>query len=119
MASKPRKPSGLGDAGAALWADLVGPYEFRPDELRVLEAACREVDLIAAMEAELQGADFTVRGSQGQPVANPMLGELRQHRALLDRLLRSLALPDEEGRAATQRSESARAAANARWRRPA
>lgn len=117
--AKPRKPAGLADAGSALWSDLVGPYEFRPDELRVLEATCREADLIARMEDELDGAAFTVKGSMGQPVANPMLGELRQHRALLERLLRALSLPDEEGRGAAKRSESARAAAEARWRRPA
>lgn len=117
--SKPKKPAGLESAGSSLWSDLVGPFEFRADELRVLEAACREADLIARMEAEMVGAEFIVKGSQGQPVANPMLGELRQHRSLLDRLLKSLSLPDEDGRAAQARSESARAAANARWRRSA
>lgn len=117
--AKPAKPAGLADAGAALWAALTKDYEFRPDELRVLRDACFEADLISAMEAEMVGAPFTVKGSQGQPVANPMLSELRQHRALLERLLRGLSLPDEDGRAAGARSTSARDAANARWKRGA
>jgi hypothetical protein len=37
-----------------------------------------------------------VRGSQGQPVAAPEVGELRQCRALLTSLLKALTLPDEE-----------------------
>jgi hypothetical protein len=35
------------------------------------------------VERELEGADVIVPGHAGQPVANPLLGELRQHQALL------------------------------------
>lgn len=117
--SKPSKPKGLGDAGSALWDQITEGYSFRPDELRVLRDACFEADLIASLEDELEGSDLIVKGSQGQPVANPMIGELRQHRGLLERMLRGLHLPDEDGRAAGARSSSAREAANARWRRSA
>ena len=40
--------------------------------------------------------DLRVRGSQGQPVAAPELSELRQYRALLASLVKSLGLPDED-----------------------
>ncbi len=112
------KPDGLGDAGSALWDSLTDGYEYRPDELRVLRDACREADLISLMEEKMVGAELIVEGSMKQPVANPMLGELRQHRALLERLLRSLNLPDESERPSL-RSANARNAANARWRRGA
>ena len=114
-----KRPKGLGTAGAALWRSIMdgGVYELRPDELRILEDACRTADLVALFEAELAGTDLVVTGSQGQPVANPMLAEVRQHRALLARQLKALNLPDEDGRAAGSRSAAARKAAQARWRR--
>ena len=112
-------PDGLDSAGTDLWSKIAGTgkYEFRADELRVLDDACRTADIIAKLEAELAKGELTVRGSQGQPVANPMLGELRQYRALLRGQLKSLNLPDEDGRASEDRSTKARNAANARWKR--
>lgn len=118
MGDTPKMPVGLDEAGQALWSSLVPTYEFRPDELRLLSDACREADLISLMEAEMAGAPLTVKGSQGQPVANPMLSELRQHRAQLAALLKALKLPDD-GQGAADRSAKARDAANARWKRGA
>lgn len=114
-----KKPAGLKAAGKKLWDSIVGGglYVLRPDELRVLEDACRTADMVSALEAEMAGADLVVTGSQGQPVANPILAELRQYRGLLRQQLKGLNLPDEDGREAGSRSAAARAAANARWRR--
>jgi hypothetical protein len=109
-------PSGLGDAGRDLWSGICGKYGLRADEARVLEDAAREADLIATLDAGMAGQDLLVRGSQGQQVINPLISELRQHRSTLAALLRQLKLPDEAADAAA-RSNSARAAANARWSR--
>ena len=109
-------PSGLGDAGQLLWSEISKKYGLRADEARVLEDAAREADLIAMLDAGMVGAPLLVRGSQGQDVINPLVSELRQHRATLAALLRQLKLPDEAADAAA-RSNSARAAANARWSR--
>lgn len=119
MAAAPT-PDGLGSAGRKLWESIAGAglYEFRADELRVLDDACRTADIIAKLEDELGGQSLTVRGSQGQPVANPMLAELRQYRALLRGHLKALNLPDDDdGRAALARSTKARNAAEGRWKR--
>lgn len=53
----------------------------------LLAQAQRTLDEIAKLQAELDGGDLVVTGSMGQPVANRLLGELRQHRLLLLRLL--------------------------------
>ena len=117
MASKPAPPKGLRPGGRKLWTDIVGKWELRPDELRVLREAAREVDLIDALEAALAKDRIMIPGSMGQMVVNPLITELRQHRATLAALLRQLKLPDADGGESEKesRSTAARAAANARW----
>ena len=52
------------------WRDILKEFTLGPAELRILEDAVREIDLIEKMEAELEGADLVVYGSRGQPVSN-------------------------------------------------
>ena len=105
-------------AGAALWADVTGSYELRADERRILEDACHERDLIARLSAELAESDLIVRGSMGQQVVNPLVSELRQHRATFASLMKQLSLPDEgESDNGGALSSKNRAAAQARWAR--
>lgn len=116
---KPPSPKGLSKAGAALWGDVTKVYELRPDEVRVLEDACRERDLIARLEEQLAQAELLVKGSMGQVVINPLVSELRQHRTTFAALIRQLKLPDE-GEGSEQGgalSAKNRAAAQARWAR--
>lgn len=110
-------PKDLGERALTLWTEITGKYTLRTDELFLLEAACREIDLIDRMESYQRGDDLIGRGSQGQEVAAPMLSELRQHRALFAAHMKQLALPDEDGRQAAKVSETQRANANARWKR--
>lgn len=111
-------PPKLGRKAAAMWREITSAYELRPDECRVLEDACRECDLIDILEAAINdpAEPLTVKGSMGQPVVNPLIAEIRQHRATMAGLLRGLKLPDE---AAPSRSAQARDAAKARWGRSA
>jgi hypothetical protein len=109
-------PKGLGSEARKLWADITGTYTLRPDELRILEDACREVDWIEKLETELEGAPLQVKGSQGQPVTNPLLTTLTQKRQVLRGHLASLKLPDGDG-ATGSASEAGRALVNNRWRR--
>ncbi len=118
MTAKPRSPRNLAAAGRSLWRSVVDTYELRPDELLLLEKACRTADESARLDEETRTAPLMVTGSTGQQRHNPLLNEARQTRALLGALLKQLALPDEESRhAATAHNNSARAmtAARARW----
>lgn len=101
-----------------MWKAVVRTATLRADRLRILEDACFECDLIDELQASLKGAPQTVRGSQGQEVAHPLITELRQHRATLSSLLRALQLAASDtsavdaSRAATV---SAIGLARARW----
>lgn len=112
---KKTPPVGLSDRAAELWSGVTEKYDLRIDELFVLEAACRQIDLIDDMVERQRSEDLIGTGSQGQDVAAPLVSELRQHRSTFAALLRQLKLPDEDGRAGKSASESARHAANARW----
>jgi hypothetical protein len=92
----PRVPRGLGKAGRALWVGVASRYSLRyGDELPLLEQAARVADLIEVLRTEQADSSLTTRGSMGQLVAAPLLGELRQARAQLQSLLKTLGLPDE------------------------
>jgi len=121
----PPPPPGLAKTGRrdgpgrALWKSIFADtcqYQLRPDELRILEDACRLTDRAAELATEAEGRSRTVRGSTGQPVINPLLAEERQCRLAVAQLLKQLKLPDEESAgAAGPRSVSARSAAQSRW----
>jgi hypothetical protein len=87
-----------------------------------LEDAVRESDLIDELVDELRGASKIVLGSQHQQVANPLISEIRQHRAVLSALLRALELPKAdsgEAELARDAREGAISLARARWSRTA
>jgi hypothetical protein len=108
-------PAGLSKAGSALWRTIASKYQLRPDELAVLEDACRTADTIAALESAWaeDGTPMTTRGSMGQLVIHPLIGELRAQRNARAALLRQLKLPDDPtGEVATNQN---RDAATASW----
>lgn len=112
--SKPEAPASLDTAGKALWGDVVAKYDLRVDELAVLEAACKTADMIATLDREWDalGKPFLTRGSMGQDVIHPLIGERRAQQSAQAALFRQLKLPDESGTAA---SNQQRDAAQSRW----
>jgi len=113
--AKVAAPKGLEAKGRKLWRETTGAYELRADELDTLEDICREADLIDRLEEALAGSDLIVQGSQGQDVANPIISEIRQHRATKKSLWASMKLPDEVAPAAANQQRSA---AQSRWGQP-
>jgi hypothetical protein len=80
----PKCPAGVKARGKHLWTQLHETYDFEdaPEKLILLEEAARTADVVKRLQAIVDTADhLRVSGSQGQPVAMPELGELRQYRA--------------------------------------
>ncbi|MCX5114378.1 hypothetical protein OOK13_39155 [Streptomyces sp. NBC_00378] len=112
----PEAPSGLGEAGRALWVEILSEYELAPDERMLLVQACRTVDELEMLADALVDGAVVVHGSTGQPKASGLFAEARAHRVVLAKLLEQLALPadgDEEGKSPAQLR--AQKAAQARW----
>ena len=78
-----RAPKSLSSAGKALWDGVVAKYDLRVDELAVLEAACKTADMIATLDKQWDelGKPFLTRGSMGQDVIHPLIGERRAQQA--------------------------------------
>lgn len=116
-------PTALGKAGRAFWRSVHALYsDLSPSELLLLEQACRQVDVIAALDAAAAAEPLTT-GSKGQTIVNPAATEARLGRQQVARILDQLGLPAPDS-AATEATPSspakrrARKAAEARWSRP-
>jgi len=116
----PRVPSGLGRQAQRIWRETVRDFDLSAAELRILEDACREADLVERIEEELgKLKSLTVAGSMGQPVITELAKEIRQHRLTYSKLIRDLSLPDEDASSwdGMTTSQRARRAALVRWRK--
>lgn len=118
--------------GRRLWKAIAGSgkYVLRPDELRILHAACRCDDAVAELlrkkqelEAHREYGEMLVRGSMGQRIENPLraaarkiVDEIRAQETTLASHLSKLKLPDDQTNVPQQpRSVDARKAAQSRW----
>jgi hypothetical protein len=92
-----------------VWKSITGKYELRADELVTLEDACSISDMIAALGdawADL-GKPLTTKGSMGQEVIHPLIGEIRTQRMARNALWRQLKLPDDAEAAPVNQNRSA------------
>lgn len=110
----------FGPAGTRLVETITNTFDFseEPGKLAILERAARTADTIAALEAEAATQPLTAKGSMGQEVISPLIAEARAQTSLLDKLLKSLGLPDSDedtAAKAEQRQRQARKAAQTRW----
>jgi hypothetical protein len=125
--TNPRIPAGLGPAGRKLWTTMTAELEFEPREVTILQAACRQADDIARLEAVVKSEGSSIKGSKNQSRLHPALPELRQGRLALGRLLAALDIPVSMAAPQPVRtprrtspaaaSRRAQHAANARWNR--
>lgn len=115
-----RMPSGLikDGRGQRLWRDLTAKWEFTEAEYRMLENACYTADRITR-ERRAIGDQLTVKGSQGQIVAHPLLAQLRADEEHLEKTLARIEMPEPEENTNTstegERSAQMRAVVNSRW----
>lgn len=110
----------FGPAGARLVESITATFDFseEPGKLAILARCARTADTIAALEAEAATQSLTAKGSMNQVVINPLIAEARAQTSLLDKLLKSLGLPDTDedtAAKAEQRQRRARKAAQTRW----
>lgn len=115
--TRPSTPRGLGPKGGAFWRRIVKDYDLAVHEEFILEQACQEIDLIARLEKEVSNVLPIVKGSKDQDIANPLLVEIRHHRATVLQLVKAIKLPVDAGEPKNPRSARGQAAANARWQR--
>lgn len=107
----------LGARGRAFWDAAQVLYEFDIHEGEVLLEACRTLDVIDSLAGVVARDGVMSVGSQGQPVLNAAVSELRQQQAAVARLLTQLNLDAAEvGQVLSARQAQARAAAQKRWR---
>lgn len=107
-------PKGLNPGGRRFWKAVAVAYTLRPDELILLENACRTIDRVAELDAAMVGQPLVTRGSMGQNRENPLLAESRLQRTLLRQTLAQLKLPDINGNGEMNQHRSA---AQSRWAR--
>lgn len=110
----------LGPSGARLVENITSEFDFssEPAKQALLLRAARTTDRIAQLEEAAAQSPLMVKGSQGQQVISPLIAEARAQTSLLDRLLKSLGLPDSDESTAAkaeQRQRQARKAAQTRW----
>lgn len=105
-------PAALGEAGIRLWDSIAGKYALRPDEESTLLGAARAADMVAALYAawDESGKPMLTKGSMGQDVIHPLIGELRAQESQQAALLARLKLPDD-GVSVNQNRD----AANSSW----
>jgi hypothetical protein len=114
--AKIKPPESLASEGQRVWKAVTSKYDLRADELVTLEDACAASDMIAALSdawAE-DGKPPTTKGSMGQQVIHPLIGEIRTQRAARNALFRQLKLPDDAASGSGE-SNQQRAAAQSRW----
>lgn len=85
-------PRGLNAAGKRLWEVSTAEFDWAEHELALLEEACRVRDRIVELDAAVKSDGLMLASAQGARV-HPAVGEARQQRLTLARLLATLQIP--------------------------
>jgi hypothetical protein len=121
MATKAVKKDSFGTRGSKFKLKILGTkqtggFDLSSSELELLDEVARLLDEIDELRAAIQRNGISVAGSTGQARVHPALGEVRQHRLALGRLLAQLRLPDDENESVPSLTQvRGRKAAKARW----
>jgi len=88
----PTPPTKLGEAGRSLWHKIVSEYVLEPDNLILLDQACRTADRVAEAESCVTRDGMTVADRWGQLKPHPGCELELKYRRLLKGLLRDMGL---------------------------
>jgi len=114
--SKVTPPPGLGARGTKFWLDSMAEFEPTRADHELLVEACRTMDDLDALAATVHELGTMIMGSQGQPVLNAALTEIRGARLVLHRLLSALGFADADSEPVPSAQRlRASTAAKARW----
>lgn len=94
--SEAKTPRGLSSAGRKLWDAGVAEFEWAQHELAMLEEAARTRDRIVELDKLVSNEGLMLTSSQGSRV-HPAVGEARQQRLVMARLLATLGIPPLTG----------------------
>lgn len=92
------RPPDLGVRGAAFWewaAEAFDANRSTPDSMTLVAEVARTLDRIDMLQAQVAADGPMIRGSTGQPVLHPAIGEERMQRQTLIRLLAQLGITAE------------------------
>jgi P27 family predicted phage terminase small subunit len=92
----PEPPAELEKAGRRIWNIVMKRYAIEETHAEVLELACLSADSAASMRAQIKREGATVTGSQGQPVAHPLIACEGAAQKRVAQLLKQLGLFDDE-----------------------
>jgi hypothetical protein len=121
MATKAVKKDSFGTRGSKFKLKILGTkqtggFDLSSSELELLDEVARLLDEIDELRAAIGRDGISVPGSTGQARVHPALGEVRQHRLALGRLLAQLSLPDDENASLPSLTQvRGRKAAKTRW----
>lgn len=91
--TSPSAPEGLNSRATALWKNLHEMYSFDPHEDILVEQLCRAVMMADDLRSRQAEEDFIGEGAMGQPVAAPLVTEMRQWDSNIKGLITALKLP--------------------------
>jgi phage terminase small subunit len=92
----PPAPKGLRTAQRRLWREIVASFELEDHHLRILEAACRELDRAEAAEDTIAAEGEYITNERSKAVKPHPAGQVaRSARLAAARLLRELGLEDD------------------------
>lgn len=83
-------PNDLGAEGTTLWNAINETRIISAPLAPLVHNACREVDILDGLSKQIRDNPLTLENSRGDTIANPILGELRQHLTTLKTVLNSL-----------------------------
>jgi P27 family predicted phage terminase small subunit len=96
--SIPETPPELGRAGSELWRTVMGRYVIEESHAQLLKLACLAADSAESMRGQIKKEGATIIGSQGQPVAHPLIAAEGAAQKRVAAFLKQLGLFDEPKR---------------------